>query len=89
MTNETTRVLSEFYDSVRQRRHFNDSAALLDALKARLRFDWLLHKTVVLTDAQLLDGLSFIKPLLNLSVTHCHATQTATHPWRCEPDIQT
>jgi len=56
------RLFSDFYDSIQQRRLSDlagDPHYFSRNYRARLRFDWLVHKTVVVTDAQYFDGAFF------------------------------
>lgn len=62
MAQHRDRLLSELYDSVMQRRHVDDVGSESFRLFYRgvLRLDSLCFKTVVLTDAQFLDGTFFM-----------------------------
>lgn len=57
------RLLSAYYDSVRQRDYLellNQQPRVRSVLIGRLRFDTLLSQTLVITDAMLLDGAYFL-----------------------------
>lgn len=51
-----SRLLTSFYDSVRQRVPSTERNNDRELFRGRLRLDTLLHKKLVLTDAMILDG---------------------------------
>lgn len=55
-----SRLLANFYDSVRQRVPSTERDKDRELFRGRLRLDTLLHKKLVLTDAMILDGRYFL-----------------------------
>ena len=55
-----SRLLANFYDSVRQRVPSTERNKDRELFRGRLRLDTLLHKKLVLTDAMILDGRYFL-----------------------------
>ena len=74
-----SRVFSDNYDSVRQAdRYDSPGASSVHSIVGRLRFDMLLARTLVLTDAQVLDG----RILQELALTEDWRRFAATWPSR-------